>query len=161
MNYCPRCLRTEAELDACPNEDFPGMKCPDPVAEDPTKDITIACGPCDFTRVVPVRELISGKAKNKLPACRRDDCACVVVAPEKAPVDPVMPELRDDGALVYDALKPGHIEAFLSDDPVAPLTEEPTPVTPETETIEMPDQAPPVVVSKKGKAKATPPTTPE
>lgn len=81
MKYCPRCLRTEAQIDTCPNNDFPGMNCPELREEDSRTDITISCGPCDFTRVVPVKELISGVSKNKLPACRRDDCACVVVPP--------------------------------------------------------------------------------
>lgn len=96
MKYCPRCLRTEADIPACPDNDFAGMSCPEPVEENPEKDVVIKCGPCDFSRIVPVRELLSGAAKNKLPSCRRDECACVVVQAEETPAaaaNPVMPEI--------------------------------------------------------------------
>ena len=149
MKYCPRCLRTEASFGECPNNDFPGMNCPEPKEEDPTTDINIACGPCDFTRVVPIKMLLTGAAKQQLPACRRDDCACVVVAPEgsgqpvpPAPVasfdtpfdpagafDPVMPELREKQEAEGNALPESNAGAA-QPEPAEGITEESPSATP-------------------------------
>lgn len=126
MKYCPRCLRTEADIPACPDNDFAGMSCPEPVEENPEKDVAIKCGPCDFSRIVPVRELLSGAAKNKLPSCRRDECACVVVPAPMAATDPVMPEIAAFAEAAAEAAPP-----------VAPAPEAPVEDTPSID----PDQA--------------------
>jgi hypothetical protein len=84
MKYCPTCYLPENELDTCSRPDF-GMSCVTPVEEDPSKTVAIKCGPCEFTRVVPISDLLSGKAKNELPKCHRDECACEVIPPA-APV---------------------------------------------------------------------------
>ena len=101
MKYCPRCLRTEADMPGCPDADFPGMSCPEPREEDPKKDVAVACAPCGFSRIIPVRMLIAGTAKSKLPTCKRDDCACVVVRPEGGPVPGTTAPapIFDEGAL--------------------------------------------------------------
>lgn len=134
MKYCPRCLRTEADIPGCPNEDFPGMTCPDPVDENPAKDVSISCGPCDFNRLVPIRELLSGAAKNKLPTCRRDECACVIVPPEAAPeaevTDPIMPEIREAAELAAEGNAPVKKGKAKKAPAAEPASEEPS-ITPE------------------------------
>lgn len=100
MKYCPRCLRTEDQISTCPNGDFPGMVCPALKEEDPATTVTLSCGPCDFTRIVPVKDLLSGTTKTKLPLCRRDECACKVVPQNPVPPRPktheqaTMPEVK-------------------------------------------------------------------
>lgn len=77
--YCPRCLRTEGDVDECVNKDFPGHDCPPLVEAEAGKDVPIKCGPCGFTRIVPVKDLLSGRARANLPTCRRDSCAAQIV----------------------------------------------------------------------------------
>lgn len=152
LKYCPRCLRTETEAASCPNNDFPGMNCPDLKTEDPTKDVTLSCGPCDFTRVVPVRELLSGATKNKLPMCKRDECACVVVQPVALPseqpvLNPIMPEIA------------AFAEAAAEASPLAPLpsaTSAEDPSTEEPEAAAPVEPAPSEAASEEAEAEASP-----
>lgn len=81
--HCQQCGRTGIEqLATCPKADMPGFVCPEPVAEDPERDVTIQCHACDFTRTLPLASLIKGNARNYVPACRRDVCAAKVLQPE-------------------------------------------------------------------------------
>lgn len=86
--FCPTCYLPENQLDTCSRDDF-GIPCPQPVEADPEKDVTIKCGPCGFTRVVPLPDLLSGKTKNELPVCHSDECACKLVPPEAPKSKPV------------------------------------------------------------------------
>ncbi len=81
MKFCPRCHKDPAE-GTCVMESMPGFTCPEPV-EETANTIVIKCGPCGFTRGVPVGELLKGLASDaKLPACKRDQCQATVVRPE-------------------------------------------------------------------------------
>jgi len=127
MKYCPTCYLPESELDTCNRSDF-GIPCPAPVEENPAKTVTLKCGPCEFTRVVPLSDLLSGKAKGELPKCHRDECACEVVPAAPASVmvlDPLAAALQEG----LDAAMP----------PANPILEE-------------------KLAAKKAKAKATPKT---
>lgn len=87
MKYCPTHYTPEgSSVDRCNGADF-GIPCPPMVEEDPTKTVNIKCGPCDLNVIVPVGDLMSGKAKKELPRCSRDECACMIVQPEA--VDPM------------------------------------------------------------------------
>lgn len=77
--FCPRCYRPEATIADCPNPDFPGHVCPDPVEAEPGATVNLQCGPCQVDRIVPVKDLITGHARTQLPMCRRDNCACKAV----------------------------------------------------------------------------------
>jgi hypothetical protein len=115
MKYCPRCSRTEDQRATCPDADFKGMECPPFVSEDPTTTVTLSCGPCEFTRIVPVKDLVSGAARKKLPVCRRDECACKVIPYPVA--DPVMPEVK---AMADKEAEAAREETPAGDDPLLP-----------------------------------------
>lgn len=61
-----------------------GIPSPAPVDMDPERDVQLYCGPCDLSVIVPVGDLLSGKAQRELPKCSRDVCACKIVAQETA-----------------------------------------------------------------------------
>lgn len=87
MKYCPTCYRAGPQMDDCPNKSFPDMPCPEPATENPEKDVSLSCGPCGFARVVPLKDLLSGKAKHQLPRCTRDTCEVknIAAAPKAKP----------------------------------------------------------------------------
>jgi len=98
MKHCPRCHRLESDTSECIMLSMPGFVCPPLVAENPETDITISCGPCGFTRVVGVSEILhglssgSGIAKDRaLPLCSRGTCAAKVLQAE--PIRDRHPEL--------------------------------------------------------------------
>lgn len=82
MKYCPKHYTPEgSNVDRCNGGDF-GIPCPEMVEEDATKTVNLKCGPCDLHVIVPVPDLVSGKAQRELPRCSRDECACVVLPAE-------------------------------------------------------------------------------
>lgn len=91
MKYCPTCYRAGPQMDECPNIGSV-IPCPEPRNEDPAVDVALSCGPCGFSRIIPLKDLLSGKAKNQLPHCTRDNCGVVndgapkkTAAPKPAP----------------------------------------------------------------------------
>lgn len=83
MKFCPRCHKDPTE-GTCVMESMPGFICPEPVEED-ANTVVIQCGPCGFTRGVPVGELLKGLPGDaKLPSCKRDHCQATIVRPEAA-----------------------------------------------------------------------------
>jgi hypothetical protein len=89
QKYCPRCFKLEVDIDECPMTSLPGFICPEPVKEDPKRDILIVCDPCEKRMMIPVGDLMKGIPQDRKPSpCRRDKCEACVVRPAAAESQP-------------------------------------------------------------------------
>lgn len=75
--FCPRCFRPEDQMGHC--GDF-ALGCPRPAQLAPDQTVTIHCGPCGFTRIVPVGNLVQGRRVDELRNCQHDVCRAVRVS---------------------------------------------------------------------------------
>lgn len=73
--FCPRCFRVEYEIGPQNCGNF-ALSCPPPAQLPKDAVVTIACGPCAFTRTVPIANLVQGRRVDELRNCLHDECQC-------------------------------------------------------------------------------------